>query len=68
MIREFFKSPAGLAGAAILILFSLISIYVVLTFPLDYGTKYWSNPKFWEDYPKLVPPVWYNYFVPYRLP
>mgnify|MGYP001770646639 FL=1 len=68
MIREFLKSPSGLAGTIILVTFSLISIFVVMTFPLDYGTKYWSNPKYWEDYPKLVPPAWYNYFVPYKLP
>ncbi len=68
MIREFLKTPSGLAGVAILVIFSLISIVVVFTFPLDYGTRYWSNPKYWEDYPKLVPPAWYNYFVPYRLP
>ena len=68
MIKEFLKSPSGLAGTIILVAFSLISVFVVMTFPLDYGTKYWSNPKYWEDYPKLVPPVWYNYFVPYKLP
>jgi len=68
MVKDFLKSPAGLAGTVILVVFSLISLYVVTTFPLDYGTRYWSNPKYWEDYPKLVPPVWFNYFVPYKLP
>ena len=68
IVKELLKSPASLAGTIILILFLLISLYVVATFPLDYGTKYWSNPKYWEDYPKLVPPVWLNYFSPYKLP
>ncbi|ABO08398.1 ABC transporter permease [Pyrobaculum calidifontis] len=68
MIREFFRSASGVAGFAIILLFSIIAIYVVATFPLDYGTRYWSNPKYWEEYPKLVPPVWYNYFVPEKLP
>ncbi len=68
ILKELLKSPAGLAGTIILILFLSISLYVVATFPLDYGTKYWSNPKYWEDYPKLVPPVWLNYFLPYKLP
>jgi ABC-type dipeptide/oligopeptide/nickel transport systems, permease components len=68
IIKDLLRSPAGLAGVVILVLFSLISLYVLVTFPLDYGTRYWSNPKYWEDYPKLVPPVWFNYFVPYKLP
>ncbi|MEM1597054.1 MAG: ABC transporter permease [Pyrobaculum sp.] len=68
MIGEFLRSKAGAAGLLILLLFSAVSVYVVLTFPLDYGTRYWSNPKYWEEYPKLVPPEWYNYFVPYKLP
>ncbi|MEM4578642.1 MAG: ABC transporter permease [Pyrobaculum sp.] len=68
MIRDFLRSPAGLAGITILLLFSIVSIVVVLSFPLDYGVRYWSNPKYWEDYPKLVPPVWYNYLVPYKFP
>lgn len=68
MIREFFKSPAGVAGLSILLLFTALSIAVILSFPLDYGVRYWSNPKYWEDYPKLVPPIWYNYLVPYKLP
>ena len=68
IVKDLLKSHAGLAGAVILVLFSLIALYVVVTFPLDYGTRYWSNPKYWEDYPKLVPPVWFNYFVPYKLP
>jgi len=56
IVKDLLKSHAGLAGAVILVLFSLIALYVVVTFPLDYGTRYWSNPKYWEDYPKLVPP------------
>lgn len=68
MIREFVRSPAGLVGAAILALFTLISLYVLVTYPLDYGTRYWSNPKYWEEYPKLVPPEWVNYFSAQKLP
>lgn len=68
MFKEFIRSPAGLAGTLILLVFSLVSVYVIISFPLDYGTRYWSNPKYWEDYPKLVPPEWFNYFVPYKLP
>jgi peptide/nickel transport system permease protein len=55
VFKDLLRSPAGLAGAVILVLFSLISLYVLVTFPLDYGTRYWSNPKYWEDYPKLAP-------------
>lgn len=67
-MKEVFRSKAGLAGISILVLFSIIAIYVVATFPLDYGTRYWSNPLHWVDYPKMVPPAWYNYLTTKKLP
>jgi peptide/nickel transport system permease protein len=30
--------------------------------PLDYGTRYWSNPLHWADNPRAVPPTWINTF------
>ncbi len=67
MIRELLKNKAGVVGLSILMLFAIISLYVVATFPLDYGIRYWSNPLYWQDYPKLAPPKWYNYFTKTKL-
>ena len=36
----------------------LSSLYVVVTFPLDFGPTRWSNPAVWADHPRAVPPAW----------
>lgn len=57
-INEFLSSGSGKAGSILLVIFLLISIFVVFTYPLDFGTTIWSNPVYWSDYPKSVPPTW----------
>ena len=37
-----------------------VSVFVLATYPLDFGTREWSNPAVWADNPKAVPPVWLN--------
>ncbi len=65
--REFWRSYTSKAGTFFIILLSLISLVVVLTMPLDFGTKYWSNPIYWVDYPKTSPPAWINTFMSEKL-
>ena len=36
------------------------AIYVLLTYPLDYGDRTWSNPNVWVDNPKAAAPTWSN--------
>ncbi len=54
------RSWTGRAGLVLLGLMIFVSIYVLLTMPLDYGTKIWSNADYWKGYPKMVPPDWYR--------
>ena len=35
-----------------------ISIYVIATYPRDFGSSLWSSPKAWADNPKTVAPKW----------
>ncbi|MBS7646749.1 ABC transporter permease [Candidatus Bathyarchaeota archaeon] len=35
--------------------------------PLDYGIRYWSNPRYWIENPKLAKPVWVNYISQEKL-
>jgi len=43
-----------------------ISVFVVFSYPLDFGTKYWSNPVIWADNPRVAPPSWTNLFSSHR--
>jgi peptide/nickel transport system permease protein len=43
-------------------LMSVLSLWVVATYPRDFGVSRWSNPNVWADNPKNVPPVWTRLF------
>jgi len=61
-LRELWRSGAGKGGLGLLTLLLIGSIYVLLTYPLDFGTRLWSNPAVWADNPKAAPPAWTNLF------
>lgn len=61
-INEFLRSTSGKLGSALLIIFFIISFFVILTYPLNFGTTIWSNPSYWSDYPKSAPPTWTTFF------
>ena len=60
--RDFLRTGSGKLGTAFFLALVLISAYVLLTYPPDFGTKHWSNPAVWADYPKSVPPAWTGLF------
>lgn len=60
MLRILWGSGTGKAGLVMIGIMVFVSLYVVATMPLDYGTRIWSNPNYWKDYPKLAPPDWYR--------
>ncbi len=59
----YISTLVGKAGLILLILMVVVSIYVLATYPLDYGIKVWSNPKSWADNPITVPPTWVDIFT-----
>ncbi|MCX8200793.1 MAG: ABC transporter permease [Candidatus Caldarchaeum sp.] len=61
--RVFWSSNVSKAGVFLLAAMVAISLYVVSTYPLDFGTRYWNNPSYWADNPKEVPPEWTNLFT-----
>jgi len=61
--KIYISSLVGKAGLILLILMVVISIYVLATYPLDYGIRVWSNPKAWADNPITVPPAWADVFT-----
>ena len=60
--QEFFSSTSGKLGSILLVIFILISVFVVFTYPLNFGNTIWSNPSYWSDYPKSAPPTWVSIF------
>jgi peptide/nickel transport system permease protein len=39
-----------------------ISVYVVVTYPRDFGESRWSSPLVWADNPKTAPPSWTRFY------
>ena len=60
-LREFLSSGSGKTGTLFLLALVTISILVVATYPLDFGSKFWNSPVVWADNPKAVPPVWSSF-------
>ncbi len=56
--RLLLASRSGQLGIALFLFLVAISIYVVVTYPRDFGTARWSNPPYWADNPRAVPPKW----------
>ena len=61
-VRVLVGSAIGKAGLALLGFLVAVSVFVLVTYPLDFGTREWSNPAVWADNPKAVPPTWLNLF------
>ncbi|MCS6770110.1 MAG: ABC transporter permease [Candidatus Caldarchaeum sp.] len=58
----FWSSRVSRAGVVLLALQIAVSVYVLFSYPLDFGTRYWNNPAYWSDNPKEVAPEWANLF------
>ena len=67
LIKELWRSTPGKIGMILLCLLVVVSICVVLTFPLDFGTSRWGNLTLWADNPKTAPPAWTNLFTSKKL-
>ncbi len=52
------SSASGKAGVVMFLGMIAISLYVLVTYPRDFGTERWSSPLIWSDNPKTAPPVW----------
>ena len=55
------SSGSGKTGAVLLMVMVVVSAFVLVRFPLDFGSRQWNNPAEWADNPKAVPPTWVSY-------
>lgn len=63
IFSDFWASKVSKIGVFFLFIVIVASIYTLITFPLDYGVRYWNNPKYWVDNPKAAMPQWVNSFL-----
>jgi peptide/nickel transport system permease protein len=61
-LADVWSSGAGRAGAVLFVFLAVVSVYVVVTFPADFGPSRWSNPAVWADNPRNAAPVWSTWF------
>lgn len=62
MIRTVLQSWLGRIGVALLGLSFIGSVFVLVTYPSDFGSQRWNNPVYWADHPDAVPPEWWSSF------
>lgn len=48
----------GKAGVISFVALVLVSVWVLATYPSNFGTARWSNPAVWANNPRAVPPAW----------
>jgi peptide/nickel transport system permease protein len=56
--KEVLRTGVGRVGVAMAIILTVLAVWVVVTYPADFGPKRWSDPSVWADYPKAAPPAW----------
>ncbi len=61
-LRVLLATASGRLGIALFALIVLVSIWVVATYPRNFGAGQWSNPAVWANNPKTAPPVWTTWF------
>jgi peptide/nickel transport system permease protein len=54
----FLTSGSGRAGLALFAFMLLVSLWVLVTYPLNFGSALWSNPAYWANNPRHAPPIW----------
>ncbi|MSQ21994.1 MAG: ABC transporter permease [Dehalococcoidia bacterium] len=61
-VQVMLSSASGRLGMVFLATLVLVSAYVLVRFPMDFGPRRWNNPAQWVDNPKAAPPVWWSAF------
>ncbi len=67
-LERFFASWSIRIGTVLLAILIILSIVIVLTYPIDFGKRIWNNPTYWADNPRLAPPTWLSLFTGAKVP
>src|SRR5262249_45237984 len=58
ILRELLRSGPGRVGLVMAVLLSVISAWVLVSYPWNYGPARWSNPEAWAALPEAAAPAW----------
>ena len=58
IFKELLATWPGKLGLGLFAVLVILSLYVLIRFPLSWGAETWSDPAVWADNPTAVPPVW----------
>lgn len=61
-LQEFWATKVAKVGVVFLVTLILISVFVLVFYPLNFGEELWNNPIVWADNPKAVGPSWTQAF------
>ena len=56
--RLLLASGSGRIGLAMFASMLAISLWVLVTYPADFGSARWSSPAYWANNPRNAPPIW----------
>ena len=60
LVVALWHSLPGKLGLILLGVLVVVALFVVVSYPADFGTARWANPALWADNPKSAPPAWTN--------
>ncbi|MEZ0346625.1 MAG: ABC transporter permease [Infirmifilum sp.] len=69
VFKDLLTYKSGLIGIILLFLLIVLSIYTVITIPMDKAIAMWrGQEQMWIENPRVVPPEWIQIFVGKNLP
>lgn len=69
VLREVFRYPSALAGALLILILAVVSVFTVIVYPYDQTVALWRREeKAFLLNPRGVPPEWVNFFRKDKLP
>ncbi len=67
--QELFRYPSAVIGMLIILGLIFIAIYAVIRIPYHEAIRLWRGGEgVWDEYPRLSPPAWYNWFSRRKAP
>lgn len=69
VLKEFLRYPSAVIGVIIILGLVAMAIYAMVTIPYSEAIRLWRGGEgVWDEYPRLAPPAWYNWFTRQKAP
>lgn len=67
-LQDIMYYKSGVAGLALILLLVALSVYTVITLPIDKAVYLWRSSEIWLDNPRTAAPEWIQFLVGRELP